>query len=74
MPERRAFGDRNGTRTHPERVPRGEGNGMAKLTHTAVLEIRARYVRRKVTYKMLAAEFGVSWQAVMNVVKGHSWQ
>jgi len=36
---RRAYGDRNGQRTHPERTSRGESHRLAKLSDAQVAEI-----------------------------------
>lgn len=72
-PERLARGDRSGARLHPERVPRGERNGMAKLTATAVAEIRQRAGAGE-AQRRLAREFGVSRPAISAVVKRETWR
>ena len=54
---------------------RGELNGQAVLTAKQVGEIRRRYVHGGGPgYKALGAEYGVSWEAVRNIIKGRVWQ
>lgn len=52
----------------------GEANGRAVLTLAQVLDIRRRYVPRKVTAKMLAKEHGVSEANVRAILEGRSWK
>lgn len=54
------------------RVPRGEANGLSKLTEIQVREIRAR--RGFDTYQALADEFGVSIGTVHNVMHRIVWR
>jgi hypothetical protein len=77
-----AKGDRNGARTHPERryftrhperVPRGEGSGMAKLTEAGVHEIM-RLSRLQMRNVEIAARVGVSPATVSKVRLGQSWR
>lgn len=87
-PANLARGDANGARQHPDRIlrgddhpfrqnpsmhARGERTGDAKLTSEIVSEIRRRYVRRKVTAEMLAAEYGVHPSTIRRVLKGKYW-
>jgi hypothetical protein len=51
----------------------GEDNPCAKLTYEQVREIRRLHVPGKYGYKRLAAEFGVSWEAIRNIIKGYAW-
>lgn len=67
---RTASGDRNGARTHPERVPQGEHNGQAKLTLAAVVEIRAL---RGIPQRMVADAYGISQQHVSTLQSGRLW-
>lgn len=67
---RAATGDRNGARLHPGRLARGERCGGAKLSETAVAEIRAT-VRQT---KRLADKHGVSVTTVKDVRRGKTWQ
>jgi len=68
-----ASGDRNGSRTHPERVPRGERQGTSKLTREQVREIRERCKKRGDGTK-LAREFGISQQHVSVLVNKKQWR
>jgi hypothetical protein len=61
----------------------GERHHFAQLTEAQVAEIRARYaaggshrrgVHGTVTQPMLAAEYGVSRQAIGKVVRGERWR
>jgi HNH endonuclease len=72
-PERRATGDRNGSRTHPEKVRRGEDITSAKLTEADVITCRDEHARG-VTYRTLAARYGVRLSAIFRAVKGITWK
>jgi hypothetical protein len=52
----------------------GERNGHRKLTEVQVLEIRRRYIPRKVTGRALAAELNVSHATVEDVIAGRTWR
>ncbi len=52
---------------------RGEKNGSAKLTETAVLSIRERFLRGGVTQTALAKEVGVSLSTIHLIVNGKRW-
>jgi hypothetical protein len=67
---RSAFGDRNGSRTHPEALRRGEHHGMHRLTAEQVAAIRCRYKPRVVTQRSLADEFRVSVNTIERVLRG----
>jgi len=55
-------------------LPRwGEQNGNSKLTEAQVREIRARYERGSVTYRSLAAEYGVSQTLIGAVIRRELW-
>ena len=58
------------TRRHG-RLPTGERSGTAKLTESAVLEIRRLY--GKYTLRFLAARFGVSHTAIRRAALGIKW-
>lgn len=56
----------------------GEDNPAAVLTAAQVAEIRRRYVpggkwKGGLGYKALAAEYGVTWEAIRNIIKGRAW-
>jgi hypothetical protein len=55
------------------RQARGEKNGHAILTAAQVIEIRARKAAGGVTQRALAAEYGVSEQAVCDILKRRRW-
>jgi len=69
---RGAVGERNGSVLHPERVPRGERVGSAKLTTAKVLEMR-RLARAGVTLRAIASRFGVDHTTVWQIVRLKSW-
>jgi hypothetical protein len=52
----------------------GERNQGAILTWEQVREIRARYVFRKVTAKMLAAEYGISSDSIEKIIRRETWR
>lgn len=67
-------GDRNGSRSHPERLPRGEQHTQAKLTADQVPEIRARYAKGDVYQRVLAAEYGVEQTLISAIVRRKIWR
>ncbi len=82
--DRGAKGERHWTKTSPEKIARGprvnreniargERNGAARLTLEQAQEIRGRYVKGKTPLKSLAAEYGVSFSSIRNVVTGKTW-
>lgn len=56
---RGAIGDRVGSRTHPERVSKGEHRWCSKLNNKCVLDIRNRYKNGGISQIKLALEYGV---------------
>jgi hypothetical protein len=66
-------GDNNGTRRHPERVPRGEKNGNAKLRLRDVNRIRRMLSAGKTTQAVLAAEYKVSKQLISSIANYQCW-
>lgn len=64
-------GDRNASRKHPERRPRGERNSRAKLSAQAVQQIRA--LRGTASQEAIAARFGVHQGTISNVLLGRTW-
>lgn len=73
QPDRRPSGHRNGKYTKPERTPRGERNGRAKLTESAIADIRQHYVPRRVPLATFAAKYGVGTSAIHDIVTGRHW-
>lgn len=73
-PERLKRGDENVSRANPELLKRGREHGMSKLTDDAVRDMRARYIPQKVTFRMLAEEYGVDQSLVSLVVKRKIWR
>ena len=53
-------------------IGRGESNGMSKLNEAKVLEIRRRH-RDGEGYKNLGKAYGVSWEAIRNIIKRRVW-
>jgi hypothetical protein len=63
---------------YADRITNGGGNhgsrhGLAKLSEVNVASIRARYIPRIVTQKMLAVEFGVTRECVKSIIKRQRW-
>jgi hypothetical protein len=87
---RKALGENHGSRTHPERIARGEKNGMvthpglnagekngqAKITRNTVEAIRADYLKnsRKGAITALAKTYGISHGQISNIVHCRSWK
>lgn len=67
-----ATADRNGARTHPERLARGERHGSAKLTAEQVTAIREAVARGEMLLA-LAARFGVDRSTVGLVAARRTW-
>lgn len=71
---RSASGDRNGSRTHPEKVPIGESSGSSKITENQVIEMRKIYATTKIKMRELASNFGISEGCAEKAVRGDTWQ
>ena len=71
---RTASGDRSGARTHPERQPRGERHGHAKLTSNEVVAIRNMCAAGGVSQRQVAAKFLMSQQQVSRIVQRKNWR
>lgn len=63
----------HGSRTRPERIPRGERVGTAKLTASQVLEIRKAHAGGS-SFARLASRYGVTAENVALVVRGCTWK
>lgn len=70
---RSAAGERNGLRRHPDRAPRGERQGGAKLTAPLVQEIRQRYASGEAV-AALATVYAVGNRTVWNVIERKTWR
>lgn len=68
-----ARGDRNGMRTHPERRAVGERNAFAKLTTSAVLEIR-RLAANGVSHMALGPMFSIHPYHALRIIQGVVWK
>jgi hypothetical protein len=69
---RHAYGARNGTRVHPERVARGERAGSAKLSESEVRAIRRRVATGE-PLTLIATDFGVHKSTVSRIASGKHW-
>jgi hypothetical protein len=67
------IGDANGARLHPERHPRGERVGTARLTENEVRTIRHRYALGEASYRQLASEYSVSKATVADIITRRYW-
>lgn len=75
MQDMRAKGrGRNGSRSKPENLPRGEDNKMSKLTEDQVREIRRLYALGGISETSLATEFGVTQSTIGRVVRRECWR
>jgi len=68
-----ATGDRNGSRVHIERMPRGMGHCKSKLTDSDVVRIR-RLRSEGWLYRELADEFGIWKGTAHQVVNSKTWK
>lgn len=71
-PERRARGQRHGLRLHPEAAARGERHHCAKITDAEVAAMRASYAAGAASQRTLAIQYGMSREAVRNIVRGRT--
>lgn len=67
---RQARGDRQGLRLHPDRAPRGERNGSAKLSAEQVIDI----LSSASAGAALARAYGVSRGLIYSIRKGRIWK
>jgi hypothetical protein len=68
-----ARGERNGSRTKPERCPRGERQGLAVLTAESVLKIRDQY-NHGASLAELGRTYGVDRSTISAVVTRETWK
>jgi hypothetical protein len=69
---RDARGDKNGARSRPERLPRGEAHGRAKLSAEDVMEIRSRCAGGE-SHSALAMRFGVGRATIGLIHRRQRW-
>jgi hypothetical protein len=69
-----ASGDRHGTRTRPDRTPRGERHSFSKLTEDDVRAIRQERAERNTKLRDLAAKYGTTMANIAVVVRGETWR
>lgn len=65
-------GDKNGSRTQPGRRPRGQENGMSKLTEEQVLQI-IQLRKEGLTQHAIAERFGMHQWGVWCILNGRTW-
>lgn len=68
--KRSAVGAKNGTRTKPERVARGERHGNATLSDAAIKEMRERYAGGGLSQNDLSREYGITQAAINSIILG----
>ena len=71
---RSAKGDKNGRRTKPESIVRGERNGRAKLTETEVLQLRGMYKTGKYSQEQLGKQFNIGERSISDIVRYVVWK
>jgi len=71
---RSTAGDRNPSRTRPDRLARGAQNRKTKLTEEQVRLIRAAYTAGGVTQEALAERFGVAKPAIWKILQHRNWK
>lgn len=54
--------------------PKGEGDPNSKLTNEDVRFIRTRYAKGGITYRQLAARFGVHHSVIYKVITKQTWK
>ena len=72
-PDTHPAGDRNGARTMPHRIVRGEQKTNAKLIDENIRTIRRAYARGRKTVRQLAAQYGVGRSTIHHIIKRETW-
>lgn len=70
---RHAYGDRNGSRKHPERVARGERAGAAKLSTDDVMRIREQRAQG-MSVSDIAHRWDVNKSTISRILTGKQWK
>lgn len=73
-PEKRMFGDKNGTRRRPETVRRGEAQNLSKVTDDAVRQIRSLYAAGVWSQAQLGTRFGLRQSAISAIISRKTWK
>ena len=73
-PDRVPRGDRTGSHLHPESRPRGEAHHAARLNAELVSEIRRRYANNEASQNELARDYGVDQATIWSVIHRKSWK
>lgn len=68
---RLATGERSGSRTHPERVPRGVTNGMAKFTEDDIRKMRE--LSKEMNGYQIGKIFNTAPATVYRIISRKSW-
>lgn len=66
-------GDFHGSKTKPERIPRGENHHQGKMTNQKVIKMRQKYASGGITQMALSKEFGVAQSLVGRIVLNQIW-
>lgn len=67
-------GESHWTTRTPEKAPRGERNGQAKLMPAQVLAIRADYATGLQTHDSLALTYGIGRTQILRIVNRQRWK
>jgi hypothetical protein len=74
IPKRLLRGDEHPSRVHPERRPRGEAHGNAKLSDEQVVEMRRLYAAGRITADAIASRYSISKDQLGRIVSGRAWR
>jgi len=66
-------GDEHYTKTHPEKITRGQRSKAVKLNEEAVRSIRREYAAGSASKEELAARYKVTIGAINSVLSGRNW-
>jgi hypothetical protein len=73
-PTRAASGDKNGSRTMPDSLPRGENHVFSKLTNDRVIELRRDYSRTPSNMAFFEKKFMVNRETLRCALRGITWK
>lgn len=66
-------GDKNGARTKPASIPRGESRPFSKLSEENIKDIKKLYVRNQFGFKKISKIFDVSPSTIKSIIKQKKW-